>query len=260
LNRAYLDYRSEWGLDFIVGKFDNPFIAPIYGVGASELVFDADIPFTGAAMGWNQTQEGEWKEGVRVMADYNSLTYRYSSNPVSTSAYSVGGQVAYRFPFGLTASLADIFFNPEGFPEFIDGIVGIPTNSPGMADFNLLNLTANYQIQAAGKPLGLLADWVVNTKADSLRHGVLGQIAWGSAKDTRGWQIGLRFAWIQQDAVISKLNEDQSATNLVGFMPWFKWKPLENTQIFLTLYVTDIADGPDLPILWRPRLYYIVNF
>ena len=260
LNRAYLDYRSDWGLDFIVGKFDNPFIAPIYGVGATELVFDADVPFTGAALAWNQIQEGEWKEGVRVMADYNSLTYRYSSNPVTTSAYSVGGQIAYKFSFGLTASLSDLFFNEEGFPEFITGISGNSTNSLGMDQFNLLNLNASYTKELAGKPLSLMGDWVVNTEADSLRHGLLGDVAWGSAKEVKGWQLGLRFTWIQEDAVISKLNEDKSGTNLVGFMPWFKWKPLDNTQIFFTLYVTDIADGPDLPILWRPRLYYIVNF
>jgi|GEM_PF-6679038 len=260
LNRAYLDYRTTWGLDFIVGKFDNPFIAPIYGVGASELVFDVDAPFTGLALGWNQTQQGEWKEGVRVMADYNSLTYRYSSNSVSTSAYSIGGQVAYKFPFGLTASLADLFFNEEGFPEFISGIRGNATNSPAMDEFNLLNLTARFETNAAGKPLSILGDWVVNTKADSLRHGILGDLSWGSVKEKMGWMLGFRFTWIQQEAVISQLNEDQSGTNLVGFMPWLKFKPLDQTLIFFTLYVTDIADGPDQPIRWRPRLYYIVNF
>lgn len=260
LNRAYLDYRTDWGLDFIAGKFDNPFIAPIYGVGATELVFDADVPFTGLALGWNQTQEGEWKQGVRVMADYNSLTFRYSSNSVSTSAYSIGGQVAYKFPFGLTTSLSDIFFNEEGFPAFIAGISGNATNSAGLDEFNLLNLTARYEFQAAGKPLAILGDWVVNTQADSLRHGILGDLSWGSVKDKMSWQLGLRFTWIQQEAVISQLNEDQSATNLVGFLPWLKFKPLENTLIFFTLYMTDIADGPDQPIRWRPRLYYIVNF
>jgi len=260
LNRAYLDYRTDWGLDFIVGKFDNPFVAPIYGVGASELVFDADVPFTGLALGWNQTQEGEWKEGARVMADYNSLTFRYSSNPVSTSAYSIGGQLAYKFPFGLTASLSDVFFNEEGYPEFDSVINGNATNSDSLFDFNLLNLTVKYQTQAAGKPIYLLGDWVINTEADSLKHGIQGELGWGSVIEKMGWQLGLRFTWIQQEAVISKLNEDQSGTNLVGFMPWLKFKPLDNTLIFFTLYMTDIADGPDQPIRWRPRLYYIVNF
>jgi hypothetical protein len=260
LNRAYLDYRADMGLELLVGKFDNPFVAPIYGVGASEMIFDADVPFTGAAISWNQTQAGEWKQGFRVMADYNSLTFRYSSNSVSTSAYSIGGQVTYKFPFGLTASLGDIFFNEEGFPEFISGISGKASNSPGMDEFNLLNLTARYERTAAGRPLVILGDWVYNTKADSLRHGILGDLNWGSVQEKMGWQLGLRFTWIQQEAVISQLNEDQSGTNLVGFMPWFKFKPLENTLIFFTLYVTDIADGPDQPIQWRPRLYNMVSF
>ncbi|OGC91105.1 MAG: hypothetical protein A2142_01040 [candidate division Zixibacteria bacterium RBG_16_48_11] len=265
LNRAYLDYRTQSGFDFIVGKFDNPFVAPVYGVGASELVFDADVPFTGVALGWNQTQEGEWKEGLRVMADYNSLTFHYSSKSADTSAYSIGGEVAYKFPFGLVASLSDVFFNQEGIGDFLDGnfpdsISGLTTNSAGLDEFNLLNLTARYETTVSGKPLAILGDWVVNTKADSLQHGILGDLSWGSAKEKTNWQLGFRFTWIQQDAVISKLTEDQSGTNLVGFMPWLKFKPLDNTLIFFTLLVTDIADGPDQPIKWRPRLYYIVNF
>ncbi len=260
LNRAYLDYNANCGIDFIMGKFDNYFIAPVYGVGATELIFDADVPFTGAALAWNQVQDGEWTEGPRVMAVYNSLTFRYSANSVNTSAYSIGGQLAYKFPFGLTASLGDLFFNEEGFPEFISGISGMTTNSPGMDEFNLFNLTARYETEVVEKPLSVLGDWVVNTKADSLRHGILGDLSWGSVKEKMNWQLGLRFTWIQQEAVISQLNEDQSGTNLVGFMPWFKYRPLEKTLIFFTLYVTDIADGPDQPIRWRPRLYYIVNF
>lgn len=260
INRAYLDYRTDGGLGFIVGKFDNPFVAPIYGADATELLFDVDVAFTGAALSWNQTQNGEWNEGLRLLADYNSLTYRYSSNSVNTSAYSIGGQAAYRFDFGLTASLGNLYFNDEGLPEFLAGISGNNTNSANIDGFNLLNLTAEYQTEAGGRPLTIMGDWVVNTKADSLRHGILGGLSWGSVKDKMGWQLGFRFTWIQQEAVISKLNEDQSGTNLVGFMPWLKFKPLENTLIYFTLYVTDIADGPDQPIKWRPRLYYMVNF
>lgn len=260
LNRAYLDYRTQWGLDFVVGKFDNPFVAPVYGVGATELVFDVDVPFTGTALAWNQTQDGEWKEGVRLMADYNSLHYQYSSSPSRYSAYSLGGQVAYKFPFGLIASLSDVWFTGDGLESFLLTISGVRTNSDSIFDFNLLNLTAKYETEAAGKPFTIIGDWVVNTKADSLRHGILGDLSWGSVKDKMGWMLGFRSTWIQQEAVVSKLNEDPSGTNLVGFMPWVKFKPLENTLIFFTLYVTDVADGPDQPIKWRPRLHYIVNF
>jgi hypothetical protein len=217
LDLAYADWHPSWapGLRLVLGHMKNPFYAP----AKSELVWDTDLNFEGAALAWSRAFGGL---EPFVATTLSILDEREKSK----DALLLGAQAGLRGTFldgrlWFTAGGSyDDYTNTRGATAYFDATKGYG-NSVADADpddksnpvtyVNDYNLVEGF-VEVGGKILGFpvatVAHVVKNLDPDDDGLGWLVGAVMGKATK-QAWSYELRYSYrvVQKDAVLGAFTE-----------------------------------------------------
>lgn len=203
IDLAYFDYQPVRirGLSIQGGKFKNPFYKP----GGSELLWDSDfnpeggnaifvtrynnleVKFIGAGLWIDQrsTDKDSWLAAGQTVLSYNLNDKK--------SAVSLGGAF---FNYVNTAGY-NLFYD-------IEDSFGNTTADDSLyaVDYELVEAYVEGQHQINEIPVTVMADYVVNTAADSLKSGWLAGLRLGKAKAVGTWELRYIYRNLEADAVV----------------------------------------------------------
>jgi hypothetical protein len=212
----YLDYHPESvpGLRGILGKQENPFVK------VSDLVYDNDYNPESAALKY---KFGE--DDLQFLANGAVTFLEERSEDDDTMMY--GAQAAVKLQNEKASYVQGgaswyLFDNMEGFAPIYDPAKGAKgnsttkivgsdgkTNSVYATDFSMPELFLEAWMNSK-IPVGLYANYVVNTEADSEDTGYLLGLKIGKIKDPGSWSFDYNFRHLEKDAVVGQLTDSDS--------------------------------------------------
>lgn len=203
IDMAYFEYKPARfeGLSIQGGKFKNPFYKP----GSSELIWDSDFNPEGGTASYGKTIDefevevigaGLWIEERSsgkdswLAAGQTVLTYNMNEKK---SAVSFGGSYFHY----VNVSGFEFFYDPEDSfgNTFVDDTLYA-------VDYELVEVYFEGKHKVYDIPLTVMADYVVNTAADSLETGWLAGLRVGKAGKVGSWEFRYIYRNVEADAVL----------------------------------------------------------
>lgn len=253
LDLAYVDWKfADWG-HLIGGKMKQPFFKP-----GQSLFWDNDVNPEGLAVSF---------EGGSLFA----TGYSYWINEVSAAQSAAtsdtmlfGGQIGTRLPLGessltLAAHYYDLsagqgrapFYanNPNG-NTTVDVASGSSTVAVLANDYQVVNLSAEFNATLGAWPLQLWADVAQNQDADDFDTAWAAGVLFGKAGNYRTWDFGAAYQVVEKDALFAQLidsdfaggNSDSEGIVLrAGYAPVRNW--LLNATYFINQRNVDVGNS-----------------
>lgn len=293
LDESYLEYLLKTGagnkLEAWGGRFPNPFYS-------TDLVWDTDVNFEGGALSWHEGAVGYLRGlyatvgGFIVQSEqqYCSTKYLYGAQLGGDWTLGAGADASrlkvglawydYAHIYGIPNLVVDSHYNDCTAPQYIQkgnsmmrisNDTGETSGDPrrvGLAsDFNILNLTASYDVTASGPVhLVLTADYARNLGFDraeilqrtgeDIRPRVNGYqfiATLGHLKVERrnDWQAFGGYKWLERDAVLDAFTDSDfhgGGTDAKGWFLGANYGLMKDAWLAFRLMSTDAIDGPPL--------------
>jgi hypothetical protein len=204
IDRAFFSWAATEQLTFTGGKIANPFFRP----GSHHLIYDNDLNPEGLALRYAR---GDW------FANYAGLWVEERSG--ANDSIMLGGQFGLRrrLDSGLRLTAGASYYDylqTQGQTPFWDGAaVGNRLSLDGgyLNDFNLTELFAELELEAAGRPVTVFADYVVNGEARGADTGFALGASLGEVSGARTWRVGYIYQDLEADAVVGTFTDSDWA-------------------------------------------------
>lgn len=264
----YARIRPNPSLTLTAGKFPLPFFRP------TQVVLDSDLSPEGLAQQiTTKSADGSATFGL----NFGQFMINQLASPVKDldRTYFLGGQAMARFTQpGRSQTLAVAYYSVGGADSLFAAqnmrspalIVAANSNRPNadrtgyLSEFRMINFSGQYTQTVNGRPLALNADYVLNTGADDMRHGITGSVMYGSTGKVGDTRTGFQLFLMQQDATLAPFsNIDYTQTNTRGGALFFGHHLIEKLTVDIHLY-TRKYDSPETLVspsannAWRTRL------
>jgi cell division protein FtsB len=233
LDLAYFDWKfASWG-NLIGGKMKQPFVKP-----GQSLFWDNDITPEGLALNVSS--------GMFFGTAYNYWVNEISGAETGRTADTMlhGLQIGMRLPIGSsTLMFAGHYYDlsaGQGRAPFYNNSsngnttinVGTPATAVLLNDYEVLNLSAEFNTMVGQLPLTVWADAAQNQDPDDLDTAWSTGVMLGKAGNYRTWEVGAFYQVIEKDALFAQLidsdfaggNSDSEGWVLRGaFAPQKNW-------------------------------------
>jgi Putative porin len=240
IDRAFFDWRAADGLNILGGKMPNPFFRP----ASHYLIYDGDLNPEGMALKY---VTGNWF--------VNLSGWFADERLIDPDATMLGAQGGLRKPLGsgrmLTAGLSYYRWrNLEGYePLFVPVGQGnrLDGNGNYLNGFEDVEAFAQLDMQAAGRPLRLFADYVVNRAARDENEGYSIGATYGQVAGRGTWSVGYVFEKLEPDAVVAAVTDSDfggGGTNADGHVVKFSYGFADRWGLDFTYFINE--RGPDL--------------
>jgi hypothetical protein len=264
----YARIRPNPSLTLTAGKFPLPFFRP------TQVVLDSDLSPEGLAQQiTTKSADGSATFGLNL----GQFMINQLASPVKDldRTYFLGGQFVVRFDQpGRSQTLAAAIYTVGGADSLFAAqnlrspapIVAANSNRPNadrtgyLSEFRMINFSGQYTQTVNGRPLALNADYVFNTGADDMRHGITGSLMYGGTGKVGDTQAGVQAFLMQQDATLAPFsNIDYTQTNTKGAALFFAHHLIEKLTVYTHVY-TRKYDSPETLVspaannAWRTRL------
>jgi hypothetical protein len=248
LELAYIEYKAIPELCLYLGKMKNFFERP----GGSQLMWNVDLNPEGIG----------GAASTDVMKDLkvylNGAGYWITENAKALDTMMYVGQV------GIKTSVENLVkINVGGGYQFYQNIVGAAvfvdsTKTYGNSALKVVNPTTgvvtNYYTKeykvaegfldistdAAGTPLRLFADYVVNGEMKEDYRAYLVGLTVSKCKDLYSWDLAYNYRWVEKDAVVGAFADAHHGggqTNAFGHNVTLSFMPLANLKTSLNYYM-----------------------
>lgn len=270
----YARIKPNPSLTLTAGKFPLPFFRP------TQVVLDSDLSPEGLAQQiTTKNADGSATFGM----NFGQFMINQVASPIKDldRTYFLGGQFLVRFDQpGRSQTLAAAIYTVGGADSLFtaqnlrspSAIVAANSNRPNkygdgyLSEFRMINFSGQFTQTVNGRPLALNADYVFNTGADEMRHGITGSVMYGSMARVGGTRAGIQAFLMQQDATLAPLsNIDYTQTNTKGAALFFGHHLIEKLTVDIHLY-TRKYDSPETLVspaannAWRTRLRVMFMF
>lgn len=240
---AYFDWKfANWG-NLIGGKMKQPFFKQ-----SQSIFWDNDINPEGLALNFNR--------GIWFGTLYNYWVSEVSgpANTRTSDIFLAGGQVGARLPIGasnlvVAAHYYDLTSGKGRAPFFnanANGNTTINVGTPPTAvlanDFEVVNLTAEFNTMLGNWPLQLWTDIARNTAADDLDTAWSGGVLFGKASNYRTWEFGAAYHRLEKDALFAQLIDSDFAAGVIDSKGWVLragYAPVKNWTLNTTYFIND---------------------
>ena len=233
LDTAYFDWKfASWG-NLIGGKMKQPFVKP-----GQSLFWDNDINPEGLAVNFSS--------GMFFGTAYNYWINEVSGaeNTRTSDTMLHGLQVGTRLPIGASSlMLAAHYYDlsaGEGRAPFYNNSsngnttinVGTPATAVLVNDYEVINLSAEFNTLLGELPLQIWADAAQNQDPSDLDTAWSVGALFGKASNYRTWEAGAAYQVVEKDALFAQLIDSDFAGGVsdsegwvlrAGFAPVRNW-------------------------------------
>ena len=270
----YARVRPNPSLTLTAGKFPLPFFRP------TQIVLDSDLSPEGLAQQIT-TKSADGSATFRL--NLGQFMINQLASPVKDldRTYFLGGQAMAQFTQpGRSQTLAVAYYTVGGVDSLYAAqnlrspalIVAANSNRPNadrtgfLSEFRMVNFSGQYTQTMNGRPLALNADYVLNTGADDMKHGISGSVMYGSTGKVGDTRTGIQLYLMQPDATLATFsNIDYTQTNSKGAALFFGHHLIEKLTVDIHLYTRkyespEILVSPSADNAWRTRLRVMFMF
>lgn len=254
LDLAYVDWKPTDSFGMTFGKMPQPWFK------ASGWFFDNDINPEGVA--------AKFGKGPFFASAFG---YWLSERSTASDATLLGGQLGLTGQVGgmkLTGALGyfdvgavegqvtttNTALGCTANPAFFGGSQGNTTvaNGAGCAtlasDFNILEAQLQAEMQVAGQPLQLFAQYFQNGEADDLDTGYFAGFNWGKASNPQTWEFGYAYGMVEKDAQFGQFIDSDfggGVTDVDGSIFKVGYAPAKNWVLNGTYFMNNrFIDAP----------------
>ena len=181
-DRAFFAWDINEELELRGGKMANPLFRP----GSHHLIFDGDLNPEGLALGY---------DGSNVFANIAGLWVEERSGGDDAILYALQGGYRRMLGDGAELTVGASYLDYSDTQGFLPFWLGLPQGNTVDASGNLVNdydlaeVFAQVETEAAGRPLRLFIDYVQNLEADSFDTGFALGMRWGNASNPGEWDV-----------------------------------------------------------------------
>ncbi|HEY0943096.1 MAG TPA: putative porin [Steroidobacter sp.] len=253
LDTAYFGWKfASWG-NLVGGKMKQPFVKP-----GQTLFWDNDVNPEGLAVGF--------QSGMLFGTAYNYWINEVSGPETSRTADTMlhGLQIGTRLPIGantlmLAAHYYDLsagqgrapFYNGNSNGNSTDTLVsGTTSTSVLRYDFQVINLSAEFNALLGELPLQLWADVAQNQDPNDLDTAWAAGVLFGKASNYRTWEFGASYHLIEKDSLFGQLIDSDlggGVTDTEGWMLRAGYAPVRNWALNATYILSkrnvDVPNG-----------------
>ncbi|MBL8271801.1 putative porin [Steroidobacter sp.] len=241
LDLAYFDWKfASWG-NLIGGKMKQPFVKP-----GQSLFWDNDINPEGLAVGFNS--------GIFFGTAYNYWLTEQSGLETTRTADTMlhGLQIGTRLPIGSsTLMLAAHYYDlsaGQGRAPFYNSSangnttvnVGTPATAVLLNDYEVINLSAEFNTQIGALPLQIWADVAQNQDPSDLDTAWSAGVLLGKASNYRTWEVGALYQVIEKDALFAQLIDSDFGAGVSDTEGWVLragYTPIKNWTLNATYFL-----------------------
>lgn len=205
VDRAYFRWEINDELSMVGGKMANPMFRP----GSHQMIFDNDLNPEGLALNY---------DSGNVFANIAGLWVDERSGSDDAILYALQGGYRTMIGDGAELTVGASYYNyqdTQGFePFYLGNPQGNSVDGAGnlLYDYNLAELFAEVEFEAAGQPLVLFFDYVENTAAGDFETGASIGLKWRNASNAGDWELGWAYEDLDADAVIATFTD----SNFIG--------------------------------------------
>jgi len=238
LDLGYVDWTVANGTVVSLGKMKYPFER----FGGS-LFYDGDVNPEGGAI--------RYGAGNGLFASGWGFWLNEFSSQADPMVY--GAQVGWQTGFGLKVAATYQNFsalqgNTAGLIDFggntTYGAAGTSCTGTGpvpcyLYDYDLVEVSAEYGFNVAGRPVSVWADYIQNTAVDDLNEGYNLGVKLGKASDPGSWELAALYQDLEKDAAWGGWIDSDfggGTTQAKGFQFKGAWVPVKNTSLNLTWF------------------------
>jgi cell division protein FtsB len=245
LDYSYFDWKfASWG-DLIGGKMKQPFFK-----NAQSVLWDNDINPEGLALVYNR--------GMFFASAYNFWLNEVSGpeNTRTADASMAGLQIGAKLPIGGSSlTLAAHYYDlsaAQGRAPFYNAssngntTVTIGATTPPtvvlLNDYEIINLTAEFNTNLGTLPLMVWADAAQNQAVDELDTAWAAGVLFGKASNPKTWEFGASYQVIEKDAVFAQLIDSDFAggvSDVQGYKLVAAYAPQRNWTLNATYFIND---------------------
>jgi len=238
------------GLKLFGGKTKNPFYKP----GGSELIWDSDIRQEGVTADYSRELDDF---SVKFIGSGLWIQERGSSD----DSYLAGGQAIFSYDLSDdkgSLTLGGSYFsygNAKGFETFHETddskgntatvlTIDDETVYYYNTDFELIEAFGAFEFTAGQTPITIMADYVTNTAADSLKNGWLAGVSVGKAKKPGSWDFRYIYRNLEKDAVVGAFSDSDfrgGGTDAKGHEIGGSYQLMDNTALAVTYFNNQIG-------------------
>jgi cell division protein FtsB len=241
LDLAYFDWKfASWG-DLIGGKMKQPFVKP-----GQSLFWDNDITPEGLAVNFSS--------GMFFGTAYNYWINEISGAETTRTADTQlhGLQVGMRLPMGannlmLAAHYYDLSAGQGRAPFYNNSSngnttinVGTPATAVLLNDYEVINLSAEFNAMVGQLPLTVWADAAQNQDAKDLDTAWSAGVMLGKASNYRTWELGALYQVVEKDALFAQLIDSDFAGGVSDSEGWVvrgAYAPVKNWVLNATYFL-----------------------
>ena len=245
LDYAFFDWKfASWG-DLIGGKMKQPFFK-----NQQSVFWDNDINPEGLALTYSR--------GIFFGSLYHYWLNEVSGSPTTQTAdASVAGvQIGTKLPIGqsvltLAGHYYDLsaaegrapFYNASSNGNTTRALVSGGTTTQVLAnDFEVINVTAEWNMNVGAYPLMLWADAAQNQAADDLDKAWAAGVLFGKASNPKTWEFGASYQVVEKDALFAQFIDSDFAggvSDAQGYKIVGAYAPQRNWTLNGTYFIND---------------------
>ena len=247
LDLAYFDWKFASWANLIGGKMKQPFFKP-----GQSLFWDNDINPEGLAVGFTR--------GIYFGTAYNYWINEISGPESAVTADTMlrGAQFGARLPIGAaTLALAAHYYDlsaGEGRAPFFNNsangntTINVTSGTPPVTtavlanDYEVINLSAEFNTIIGALPFQLWADLAQNQDADDFDTAWAAGVLFGKAGDYRTWEIGTAYQVVEKDALFAQLIDSDFAggnADNEGLVLRAAYAPVRNWVLNATYFMNE---------------------
>lgn len=241
LDLAYFDWKfASWG-NLIGGKMKQPFVKP-----GQSLFWDNDITPEGLALNFSS--------GMFFGTAYNYWINEVSGaeNTRTADAMLRGLQVGARFPMGTNTLMLALHYYDlsagQGRAPFYNNSsngntiisVGTPATAVLAFDYEVIDLSAEYNMMFGQTPFQIWADYAQNQDPSDLDTAWAAGVLFGKAGNYRTFEVGAGYQVIEKDALFGQLIDSDFAggnTDQEGWVLRAAYAPVRNWTLNTTYFL-----------------------
>jgi len=241
LDLAYFDWKfASWG-NLIGGKMKQPFIKP-----GQSLFWDNDITPEGLALNFSS--------GMFFGTAYNYWINEVSGAENTRTADTMlrGLQVGARFPMGANTLMLALHYYDlsagQGRAPFYNNSsngnttvnVGTPATAVLAFDYEVIDLSAEYNMMFGQTPFQIWADYAQNQDPSDLDTAWAAGVLFGKAGNYRTFEVGAGYQVVEKDALFGQLIDSDFAggnTDQEGWVLRAAYAPVRNWTLNTTYFL-----------------------
>ena len=245
LDLAYFDWKFASGADLIGGKMKQPFFKT-----AQSVFWDNDVNPEGLALTYGR--------GIFFGSVYNFWLNEVSGaeSTLTADASMAGIQLGAKLPIGASVlTLAAHYYDlsaAKGRAPFYNanangnttrniGTVAVPNNVLAN-DFEVANVTAEWNMNVGAYPLMIWADAAQNQEVDDLDTAWAAGVLFGKASNPKTWEFGVSYQVVEKDSVFAQLIDSDmfgGVSDAKGYKIVAAYAPQRNWTLNGTYFLND---------------------